>query len=203
MICPKCGSEVPDGSAFCTKCGAAMNAGAQQGMPQGAPNPQQGAPNGQPYTAPNGQPYGNANGQPYGNANGQPYGNGAAYGMPQQQPYIDPRDHTAEFSPKDISENKVIAMIPYLMGTVGIILALLASKESPYVAFHVRQAMKLAVCNVLLGICMGVLFWTVIVPIAAAVCMIIILVVRIISFFQICSGKAKEVAIVGSFGFLK
>ena len=42
MICPKCGSEVTDGSAFCTKCGAAMGANEQQaytqpenGMPQG------------------------------------------------------------------------------------------------------------------------------------------------------------------------
>lgn len=26
MICPKCGSEMNDGSAFCTKCGAALNA---------------------------------------------------------------------------------------------------------------------------------------------------------------------------------
>ena len=24
MICPKCGSEVSEGSAFCTKCGAAL-----------------------------------------------------------------------------------------------------------------------------------------------------------------------------------
>ena len=28
----------------------------------------------------------------------------------------DPSDHTAEFDPADISENKVIAMAPYLMG---------------------------------------------------------------------------------------
>ena len=94
MICPKCGSEMADGSAFCTKCGASLAAGAQQGMPQGNPNPQ---------------------GMPYGNPNPQ-----MNNGMPQQQ-YYDPKDHTAEFNPKDISDNKVMAMLPYLMGTIGII----------------------------------------------------------------------------------
>ena len=29
MICPKCGSEVSDGSAFCTKCGASLAGAAQ------------------------------------------------------------------------------------------------------------------------------------------------------------------------------
>lgn len=33
--------------------------------------------------------------------------------------------------------------------------------------------------------------------------MIILLVLRIISFFQICSGKAKEPAIIRSLGFLR
>ena len=39
----------------------------------------------------------------------------------------DPLDHTAEFDPADISANKVFALIPYLMGWVGVIITLLAS----------------------------------------------------------------------------
>ena len=43
----------------------------------------------------------------------------------QQPPYqFDPYDHTTEFDPKDISDNKVIAMLCYLLGTVGVIIAL-------------------------------------------------------------------------------
>ena len=38
---------------------------------------------------------------------------------------------------------------------------------------------------------------------AAPICMIIILVLQIIAFFQVCGGKAKEMAIIRSFGFLK
>ncbi|MCM1107161.1 MAG: zinc-ribbon domain-containing protein [Blautia sp.] len=214
MICPKCGSEMADGSSFCTKCGAALGqsgAGStQQGAQPGTDYTQQNAQPGTDYTQQGAQPgtdyTQNPNGQPYGSSNGQPYGQpyGAANGQPYGQPYaMDPKDHTAEFAPKDISDNKVLAMMPYLMGTIGIIIALLASKESPYVAFHVRQALKLTVCTVLVSIITAVLCWTVIVPIAGGVCAVILFVVRIISFFQICSGKAKEAAIVSSFGFLR
>ena len=49
------------------------------------------------------------------------------YGAQQQQfaqaPAYDAYDHTAEFSPKDISDNKVMSMIVYLMGWIGIIIA--------------------------------------------------------------------------------
>ena len=85
------------------------------------------------------------------------------------QPTVAPTDHTSEFDAADISENKVIAMLPYLMSWIGIVIALLAGASSPYAAFHVRQALKIQVCNALLGIIAAVLAITIIVPIAAAV----------------------------------
>ena len=33
-----------------------------------------------------------------------------------QQTIVNPNDHTAEFDAADISANKVLAMVPYLMG---------------------------------------------------------------------------------------
>lgn len=188
MICPKCGSEMSDGSAFCTKCGAALNENVQNnyGAPQG--NPQMGNQQTNNQQANNGMPYGNPQ-----------MNNGAPYAAP----YVDPKDHTAEYDMKDISDNKVMAMLPYLMGTIGIIIALLASRESAYTYFHVRQAVKITVVTILLSLITVLLCWTIIVPIAGGVCAIILFVVRIICFFQVCSGKAKEAAIVSSFGFLK
>lgn len=118
-------------------------------------------------------------------------------------PEPDPFDHTEEFDAKDISENKVLCMLVYLMGAIGIIYALLAGKDSKYVAFHVRQALKFEVVTILLGIVMALLFWTIIVPIVGGVCLAIVLVLKVICFFQICSGKAKEPAIIRSLGFLK
>ena len=82
-----------------------------------------------------------------------------AGGIPQQPPVmLDPADHTWEFDPKDISDNKVYCMVIYLMGIVGGIVGLLASQSSPYVAFHVRQALKFTVLNTLLGFVTLLLF---------------------------------------------
>lgn len=134
------------------------------------------------------------NAQPNGSPNQAP-----VYAAPEPDPF----DHTEEFDAKDISENKVLCMLVYLMGAIGIIYALLAGKDSKYVAFHVRQALKFEVVTILLGIVMALLFWTIIVPIVGGVCLAIVLVLKVICFFKICSGKAKEPAIIRSLGFLK
>ena len=119
------------------------------------------------------------------------------------QPYVDPTDHTNEFSHQDISDNKVFAIMVYIMGIAGVIVGLLASKDSKYLQFHIRQSLKITVCATLLGIICAVLFWTVIIPLACSVCYIILFVLRIIAFFQVCSGKSKEPGIISSLGFLK
>lgn len=126
--------------------------------------------------------------------NSNPY----AYAAP-----ADPYDHTAEFDPKDVSDNKVYAMLPYLVGVIGVIVALLAAKESKYLAFHIRQSIKLTVTEILVAIATALLCWTIIVPIAGGICFLILVVLRIIAFFQICGGKSKEPAIVRGLSFLR
>jgi len=116
---------------------------------------------------------------------------------------VDPYDHTAEFDPKDVSENKVIAMLLYLLGAVGIVIALLAANSSKYVSFHLRQALKFLVAETLLSLATILLAFTFIVPIAAGVMITVLSVIKIICFFQICKGKAKEPAIIRSLSFLK
>ena len=184
--CHVCNAQLNDEAAFCTQCGTPLRDG--QGPEAQAAPPSEGN---------------HANAGPAPGAAPQ-----AAYQPPQQNPaqaapYVDPYDHTKEFSAQDISDNKVFAMLMYLTGWIGIIIALLASKESRYVAFHLRQALKIEVVGILLVLISAVLFWTFIIPIAGGVCMIILLVLRIISFFQICSGKAKEPAVIRSLGFLR
>jgi len=117
-------------------------------------------------------------------------------GNPQANQY----DHTAEFDPKDISDNKVFAMLPYLLSFIGVIIALLAAKESKYAMFHARQGLKIVVTQILLGILCIVPFlgW-----IVAGIGYAIVFVLTIIAFFQVCGGKAKEPAIIRSFGFFK
>ena len=101
-----------------------------------------------------------------------------------------------------MSDNKVIAMLVYLLSVVGILIALL-SQNSPYVSFHVRQALKFLVVETLVGIVTAILCWTVIVPIAAGIFYAVLWVVKIICFVSICKGEAKEPVIIRSFTFLK
>lgn len=120
-------------------------------------------------------------------------------GQPQQTAY-DPFDHTAEYDPMDISENKVLAMAAYVLGFVGIIICLLAINNSKYVAFHVKQALKLTICLTISALVCIIPFigW-----LAYAVIAAICLVVDIIGFFNVCNGKAKELPIICKLGFLK
>ena len=171
--CPKCGAQVADDAGFCTVCGFNFNAA---GAAAGAAA--QGAPQGAP----------------------QPQYQQPQY---QQAPVAPNYDHTAEFDAKDISDNKVVAMVVYLLGTLGVIIAAILAGDSKYAGFHVRQSLKLTVCNLLVYIIGALLCWTIIVPIAAGVCFIILFVVRIICFFNVCGGKAIEPAIVRGLGFLK
>jgi len=126
-----------------------------------------------------------------------------SYQQPPMYAPVDPYDHTAEFDPKDVSENKVIAMLLYLLGAVGIVIALLAANSSKYVSFHLRQALKFLVAETLLSLATILLAFTFIVPIAAGVMITVLSVIKIICFFQICKGKAKEPAIIRSLSFLK
>ena len=93
-------------------------------------------------------------------------------------------------------------MLVYLLSVVGILIALL-SQNSPYVSFHVRQALKFLVVETLVGIVTAILCWTVIVPIAAGIFYAVLWVVKIIGFVSICKGEAKEPVIIRSFTFLK
>ena len=173
-FCEKCGAQIPENGTFCAACGAPVAAQAQPTRTPEQPAAQPQAPEQQPQSP-----------------------------VYPQQPVYDPADHTAEFDPEDISQNKVIAMAAYILGTVGIIIALLAAPQSKYAAFHSRQALKLDIVSTLLLIVSAVLAFTFIVPIAGAVCIAILFVVRIICFFQVCSGKAKDAAIIGKLPFLK
>lgn len=116
----------------------------------------------------------------------------------------DPYDHTSEFDPKDISDNKVVCMLIYLAGYLGILVALLLAGTSKYVAFHLRQALKIEVVTILLGLIAAVGMFLLFIPTVIAGALIAALfVVKIICFFQICNGKAKEPAIIRNLSFLK
>jgi len=118
-------------------------------------------------------------------------------------PVADSAVASPQYDAKDISENKVVAMLLYLTGVVGLVIALLMQKDSPYIQFHLRQCLKLLVVEALLGFAAAILCWTVIVPVAAGICLVILFVLHIIGFVQTCNGKAEELPIISKLNFLR
>ena len=94
-------------------------------------------------------------------------------------------------------------MAAYVLGVLGVVVALLAARDSRYAAFHARQALKLEIVSALLLFAGLFLVWTVVTPVAAAVCEVIVFVVRILCFVQVCMGKAKEAPLIGALPFLR
>ena len=111
-------------------------------------------------------------------------------------------DHTSDYDADDISANKVYALSAYILSFFGVLLCNVLAKESPYAQFHAREALKLDVVAIVVYVLSVLLCWTCIVPVAGAVLEIILIVVRIISFVQVCKGEAKEPWLIRSIGAL-
>lgn len=120
-------------------------------------------------------------------------------------PAVNPYDHTAEFSAEEVSENKLLAAVIYVSSILGIIVALIAqsSRKSKYLDFHIKQGLKSFIVMFFLCIIGAVLSWTCIVPFAAVVCEVIVLVCNYICLFKSLANKSIEIPIIRSLGFLK
>ena len=180
---------------------------------------------------------GGSGGYQGGGSGGYPGGSGGYQGGGRPVKPVQNWDHTNEFDTKDVSENKAVAMLVYLLGFLGIIIALLAGTTSPYAAFHVRQGLKFVVLDTLIAI-VAFLFFLIMIPFTTGSLLsglsgygygggvdlggfaaiggfgaivylllgafsLVLAVVKIICFFSICKGEAKEPPIVRAFGFLR
>ena len=125
------------------------------------------------------------------------------YQQQYQQAPVNIYDHTNEFSAEDVANHKLFALAIYILSTFGIIVSLFYKEKSPYLQFHIKQGLKMLICDVILIVLAYLFCWTIIVPIAAFVCVMIIFVVNIICFFKVANNKSIEVPIIRSLGFLK
>ena len=116
---------------------------------------------------------------------------------------IEDWDHTAEFKAQDISDNKAYALSAYLFSFLGIILCHVLAKASPYAQFHAREALKIDIVTIVVYLLSCFLCWTCIVPVAGAILLCILFVVKIICFVQVCKGQAKEPWMIRSIKALK
>ena len=127
----------------------------------------------------------------------------ANYAQPAPAYAYDPTDHTAEFSAKDISDAKLPSALAYLLGPVGIIIALLLEPNSTCVRFHVREAIKLTICEILCGLITALLSWTIVVAIVGGIALMVLMVVQLICVIRVLRNKVTEAPIINKFTFLK
>ena len=191
-ICANCGAQVPDDATFCNNCGSAM-ANSESAAPVAGTNTeaQTAAPeqNAQPY---NQQTFQGA--YPQANYGQAPYQQGYTYAQ------YDPHDHTAEFDAADVAENKIFAAVPYFFSSIVGLIAGIYVKDSAFVKFHIKNALKIDIVSIILCLFFAIPFvgW-----VFSGVCLLILFVVKIICMVEVLQGKAKDAPIVGSLGFLK
>ena len=122
-------------------------------------------------------------------------------------------NHSQRFSAHDISENKVSAIAAYLLGPIGIIIALLIARDSAYTAFHARQALKITICSVILELFAAIFAFFGMIPFVGIIFKMMLvltcaawagtLILRLIAIAQVSNGEAKEPAVICNFAFLK
>lgn len=111
-------------------------------------------------------------------------------------------DFTSDFDENDIAENKIFAMSVYALSVVGIIIALLAAGDSAFVRFHVKEALKISILEIVTSIVTLILFWTVIVPVLGGIIALLMTIARVIGFVNVCKGKAIRAFVVRDINFL-
>lgn len=180
-ICPACNSVMDDNVLFCTVCGSKFSETNDGGF---ANTNDSGA-----YSS-NSTSYNNS----FGNTQ---YDNAGGVFT------ADTSDHTAEFDVEDVASNKLFAMLIYIGSVVGLIVAILMKKDSPYLDFHIRQGVKIYITELLFILPCALLSWLVIPAIIAMIVAVILLVIRVICFVQVAQGKSKEPEIIKTIDFLK
>lgn len=198
QYCVQCGALLDEGVAFCQNCGTSVKLGALYNA-QASSSVGDGV-NNAGGTAQQEASSQNANSSQNGNASAQ--GSGTAYGAPDAI-YRPSYDHTQEFDARDIAQNKLYAMLPYLFSLVGVIAAKLIKQDSAFLDFHVRQGVKFVIAETLLLVIGAVLFWTLIVPFVVGIMQMVLFVIQIIAFFSAANGQAREPAILRDLRFLK
>lgn len=126
----------------------------------------------------------------------------SSYAETPNYPY-DPADHTAGFSAQEIHEAKLPSALAYLLGPIGIIIALLLEPNSAVVRFHVNEAIKLTICEILLSLVTALLCWTIVVAIVGGIALTVLFVIQIICVVRVLQDKVVEAPLVNKIGFLK
>lgn len=105
-------------------------------------------------------------------------------------------DTTSEYDAQDIENNKVMAVLAYIL----FFIPLLAAKDSKFARFHTNQGLVLFLGGIIASVVavIPVIGW-IIAPIAG----LVITVLAVIGIINAFNGKAKELPVIGKFKILK
>lgn len=189
--CNVCGHEVEDGATFCPACGSPIAGKAEEAAQQAPPQ--------QAYQAPP---------PPPGYQAPPPGYQGHA---PAQGPaFMNTPDTTGAYDPRDIEQNKMMAILAYLW--LLFLVPLLAAPQSRFARFHANQGLVLFIfeagASIVLAI-LGVLL-VLITPALSILMTILWLLVWlpsiglvVLGIINASSGKAKELPLIGKIRILK
>ena len=111
-------------------------------------------------------------------------------------------DTTNQFDPNDIAQNKVMAILAYII----FLIPLLAAKDSPYARYHTNQGLALIILSVVINVAASILDFvglSFIGWIIRSVGGLIVLVFAILGIVNANGGKAKQLPIIGGMKLLK
>ena len=118
-------------------------------------------------------------------------------------------DVTGDFDAADIAKNKVLALFAYI--GILFLIPLLAAPNSKFARFHTNQGLVLFITGVIWGVISGIVNLIVggvpvlgsLFSILSALVSLAPFILAILGIINACTGKAKELPLVGTFKILK
>lgn len=118
-------------------------------------------------------------------------------------------DVTGDFDAADIAKNKVLALFAYI--GILFLIPLLAAPNSKFARFHTNQGLVLFITGVIWGVISGIVNLIVggvpvlgsLFSILSALVSLALFILAILGIINACTGKAKELPLVGTFKILK
>lgn len=183
--CNQCGTQIAEGSKFCPSCGT----------PAGAPA----APENRQSQQHAYQPQGGQSGQGH-----QPQGPADS----KLSATLATPDTTAAFDPRDIEQNKTMAILSYF--GILVLIPLLGAKESKFARYHANQGLALCIAAIIYGVAYTVLSALVLaiswrlyfVVSLLGLVGVVFLVLAILGIINAANGRAKELPLIGKFKIL-
>ncbi len=201
-FCNNCGAQLAEGAKFCPKCGTPTGVAAAPKPEQPVQQPAQ--PVVEEPVQPQPQQTWEQSKRDFRNEQEQNIANNLIGAMNNTA------DTTAEYDPKDIEANKVMALLSYL--GILVLVPIFAAKGSKFARFHANQGLILCLVAIVYGVAVNILT-SVSVAISWRLASVVGSLLSIVGFaffiwavigiINSLGGKAKELPFIGKYRLLK